>query len=172
MSGHGLREIAEGHLASYASSRAAMAEITTMLVYAGLGGIIVHQFTPTAISLGPSLANVQSRMVAIEGFPLGEALGSIWYTVFSVTVSPLTVIGMTAGLLVAMSVVAGFAGVIADPVQRMLGLHHRRLRRLVRATGHALENPGARGFDDPIRLLPRFIDLIDGAMLGLRKLFP
>ncbi len=40
---------------------------------------------------------------------------------------------MTGGLLAATSVASAFAGIIADPVQKRLRLHHRRLHRLIDA---------------------------------------
>jgi hypothetical protein len=41
--------------------------------------------------------------------------------------------GVTGGLLAATSVASAFAGIIADPIQKGLGLHHRRLHRLIDA---------------------------------------
>jgi hypothetical protein len=91
----------------------------------------LHQFTPGTISLGTALATAIAHHAAAASFPLGTALGGLWYGVFSVSVSPLLVVGTTVGLTAAASVAAAFAGVVADPVQRRLGLHRRRLLRLV-----------------------------------------
>jgi hypothetical protein len=40
---------------------------------------------------------------------------------------------VTGGLLAVSSIAAAFAGILADPVQRKLGLHQRRLHRLIDA---------------------------------------
>ncbi len=40
---------------------------------------------------------------------------------------------MTGSLLAATSIASAFAGIIADPVQKGLGLHHHRLHRLIDA---------------------------------------
>src|SRR5690349_15020348 len=47
--------------------------------------------------------------------------------------SPALIGSVTGGLLAASSVFDAFAGIVADLVQRSLGLHHRRLLRLIDA---------------------------------------
>ena len=48
-------------------------------------------------------------------------------------VSPVLIGGVPGGLLAATSIASAFAGIIADPVQKGLELHHRRLHRLIDA---------------------------------------
>jgi hypothetical protein len=64
---------------------------------------------------------------------LGASAGSLWYGLFPAAASPLLVGGITGGLLALTSVASAFAGIIADPVQKGLGLHQRRLHRLIDA---------------------------------------
>ena len=74
-----------------------------------------------------------TQNAAVASFPLGASAGSLWYGLFPAAASPLLVGSITGGLLALTSVASAFAGIIADPVQKSLGLHQRRLRRLIDA---------------------------------------
>lgn len=127
------RQRLEEALTTYAGTRAAAAEITTALMTVGAGTVAVKQATPGVMTLGPALATALAHQTAIASFPLGASLGSVWYGVFPAAVSPVLISGVTGGLLAASSIVAAFAGIVADPIQRRMGLHHRRLLRLIDA---------------------------------------
>jgi hypothetical protein len=117
----------------YAGVRAAVAEITTSLAVLGAGAAAFQKITPGMISLGPPVAAASVQSAAIAAFPLGTGAGSLWYWLFPAEVSTLLAVGTTAGLIAIGAVAAAFAGVLADPVQARLGLHQRRLHRLVDA---------------------------------------
>jgi hypothetical protein len=96
-------------------------------------------------------------------FPLGGALGSLWYTLFPVAPAAVLVMGLTGGLLTATTAASAFAGVIADPVQRRLGLHERRLRRLVDTLERQMQDPAAPAFMVHDHYVARVLDLFDVA---------
>jgi hypothetical protein len=123
----------EETLETYAGTRVAAAEIATSLMTIGAGAVTMHQVTPGVMSLGPALAAALAKNAAVASFPLGAGAGGLWYGLFPAAVSPVLVGGVTGGLLAATSIASAFAGIIADPVQKGLGLHHRRLRRLIDA---------------------------------------
>jgi hypothetical protein len=127
------RERLEETLETYAGTRVAAAEIATSLMTLGAGAVTVHQVTPGVMSLGPALAAALAQNAAVASFPLGAGAGGLWYGLFPAAVSPALVGGVTGGLLAATSVASAFAGIIADPIQKGLGLHHRRLNRLIDA---------------------------------------
>jgi hypothetical protein len=127
------RERLEETLETYAGTRVAAAEIATSLMTLGAGAVTVHQVTPGVMSLGPPLAAALAQNAAVASFPLGAGAGGLWYGLFPAAVSPVLVGSVTGGLLVATSVAAAFAGIIVDPIQKGLGLHHRRLHRLIDA---------------------------------------
>jgi hypothetical protein len=127
------RQRLEEAMQIYTGTRAAAAEITTALVTLGAGAVAVHQATPGVMTLGPALAAALTQQAAVASFPFGAGLGGLWYGVFPAAVSPALIGGVTGGLLAVSSVAAAFAGILADPVQRRLGLHQRRLRRLIDA---------------------------------------
>ena len=127
------RERLEASMETYAGTRAAAAEIATSLMTVGAGAVALQKVTPGVMSLGPALAAALAQNAAVASFPLGASAGGLWYGLFPAAVSPLLIGGVTGGLLAITSVAAAFVGIITDPVQKGLGLHHRRLNRLIDA---------------------------------------
>jgi hypothetical protein len=125
------RQRLEQSVATYTGTRAAAAEITTSLITLGAGAMAVKHATPGIMTLGPALAAIMAQQAAIASFPLGVTVGSLWYGIFPAAASPMLTAGVTCSLLAGSSVAAAFAGIIADPLQRLVGLHRRRLLRLI-----------------------------------------
>ncbi|MDA8249528.1 MAG: hypothetical protein M0Z28_10135 [Rhodospirillales bacterium] len=148
-------------MAVYAGSRAAAAELTTGLASLGAGALAFNKLTPGLVTLGPTLAALWAQQAAVASFPLGAALGGVWYGLFPATPSPGLVTGMTGGLLLAGSTLAAFAGVVADPLQRRLGLHRARLLRLIVSLERQANDPAAPGFAVRDHYVARLLDLFD-----------
>jgi hypothetical protein len=85
----------------------------------------------------------------------------LWYAAFPAAPSAVLMAGLTGGLMAGASVVAAFAGIVADPVQRRLGLHQRRLHRLLDALHRQLLDPQAPGFAVHDHYVARLLDLFD-----------
>ena len=160
----------EDKLAVYTGSRSAASELTTAAVSVAVGATAFKQLTPGVVSLGPAIATAAAQQAAIASFPLGAGLGSLWYGVFPASPSPLTTIGVTVGLALAFSVLSAFAGVVADPVQRLLGIHRRRLRRLVAAIERNLQGHGPERFEVRDHYVARILDIADILRMALSKL--
>jgi hypothetical protein len=150
-------------LSEYARTRAAATEITTALLSLSAGALALRKLTPGAMTLGPTLAAAIAQRAAVMSFPMGGALGSLWYTLFPVAPSAVLVAGLTGGLFAASTVASAFAGVIADPVQRRLGLHQLRLRRMLDALERQMQDPAAPGFVVHDHYVARLLDLFDVA---------
>jgi hypothetical protein len=148
-------------LTSYAGSRAAAAEIATSLVTLGTGALALNKVTPGVVTLGPSLAAVMAQQAAIASFPLGAGLGGVWYGMFPAAPSILLVGGMTGGLMLAAASLAAFSGMVTDPVQRHLGLHRRRLLRMLAALERQMHDPSAPEFVLRDQYVARLTDLLD-----------
>jgi hypothetical protein len=148
-------------MTSYAATRAAAAEITTSLLMLSSGALALKQLTPGAVTLGPALAAVIAQQSAIAAFPLGSGLGGLWYGVFPAAPPVLLVAGLTGGLMVAASFAAAFAGLASDPIQRRLGLHTRRLNRLLDALDAQMLDPAAPAYVVRDHYVARLIDLFD-----------
>lgn len=151
----------------YTAVRSAVSEITTSLIVLAAGLGLFGTATPGIVSLTPSVSGHVVQSAAIANFPLGSRLGEVWYGVFPVT-QPVWLMAATGVVLaMAASVVTTFAGILADPVQAALGIHRRRLIRLLDRIA-ALE--GRTSGLAPEHILARLADLTD-AGLGLVRLF-
>lgn len=148
-------------LAQYAGTRAAAAEVATSLATAGSGALVLKQLTPGAITLGPALAASVAQHAAITAFPLGAGLGGLWYGFFPAAPSALMVTGLTGGLMVGAACFAAFAGILTDPLQRRLGLHTRRLHRMLDALERQMLDPAAPGYVVHDHYAARLMDLLD-----------
>ncbi|WP_158924346.1 DUF6635 family protein [Acidisphaera sp. S103] len=162
-----LRRHLDAAMTEYARTRGASTEITTAIISLTAGALALRRLTPGALSFSPALASaVAKRATAMSlpmAFPLGGALGSLWYTLFPVAPAAVLVMGLTGGLLAATTAASAFAGVIADPVQRRLGLHERRLRRLVDALERQMLDPAAPAFTVHDHYVARVLDVFDVA---------
>ena len=151
----------EEAMTAYAGGRAAAAEITTSILTIGTGVATLKQLTPGAVTLGTALAGLWAQQAAIAGFPLGSLIGGWWYAAFPVAASPALLLGTTGGLMIAASTLAAFAGIVADPVQRRLGLHRRRLDKMIDALERQLADPDAPAFAVRAHYVARLSDLFD-----------
>jgi hypothetical protein len=158
-----LRRRLEAAMAEYTRTRGAATEIATALLSLSTGALALRKITPGAWSLGPTLAAAIARRAAVMSFPMGGALGSVWYGLFPVAPSAVLVAGLTGGLLAASTVASAFAGVVADPVQRRLGLHEWRLRRMMDTLERQMHDPAAPGFVVHDHYVARLLDLFDVA---------
>jgi hypothetical protein len=158
----------ERTLAEYAVARSASSEIATGLASLATGALSFGKLTPGVVSFGPTLASIVAQQAAISSFPLGAGLGTLWYGLFPAAPSQALLLGLSAGLLLVGSVLAAFAGIVADPVQRWLGLHQRRLRRMIDAMERQMLNPVASGYAVGDRYVARLLDAFDFATAAYR----
>jgi len=157
----GFRAWAERAAGRYGEARLAVAELAAALVSAGIGAAAFRQWTPGALSLGPVAAQALAQQAAIAGFPLGAAAGGLWYSVFPAKASTVAVAGLTGALVLLPAMLTAFAGVAADPVQARLGIHDRRLTRLLDALEGRLLGDAGPGFNPREPWVARILDLVD-----------
>lgn len=157
----GLRRRLEQRVSAYTLSRSAVTETTTSLTMLAAGAASLQRLTPGALVLGPNLAAAIAQHAAIAAFPLGAGLGSLWYGLFPATPSPLLLGAVTSGLIATAAAIAPFVGIVADPLQRYLGLHRRRLHRLVDALEREFNAPGAGQYMPRDHYVARLLSLLD-----------
>lgn len=157
-------------VAEYSGTRSAIAEFTTALLALAIGGLVFQAVTPGLLSMAPDVAQSVSRSTAVAEFPLGATLGAGWYAMFPVGPSPGLVASTVLALVLTGAIIAAFAGTLADPVQARLGIHRRRLLRLLARV--EAETAGRRESAPLPRehLLARSFDLWDVAMSLMRFL--
>ncbi len=148
-------------MASYAATRAAASDITTSLLTLGSGALALKQLTPGAVMLGPALAALIAQQSAISAFPLGTGFGAFWYAMFPVSPPAMLVAGLTGTLMIILSCIAAFAGVITDPIQYRLGLHARRLDRLLDALERQMLDPAAPAYRVHDHYVARLLNIFD-----------
>jgi hypothetical protein len=127
----------------------------------GAGAMAFSQVTPSMLSLGPALAYSVAQQVAIASFPLGAGLGGLWYGVFPAAAPSSLIFGMTGGAMAIGAMFVAFSGLVTDPVQRKLGLHRRRLERLVTCLERQLKGDGDSRFAVRDHYVARLIDIVD-----------
>ena len=157
-------------LESYASTRAAAADLVNNVLLASAGMAAFQQLTAGTLTLAPVVAAALAQQAAIASFPLGASLGGIWYGLFPATASAALVAGATGGLVLLTATTAALAGVVSDPLQRAVGLHQRRLHRLIDALGRQLKGDSDAAFHARDHYVARIFDLIDLARATYRAI--
>lgn len=154
-------------IAEYVAARHAVAELAACLLLLALGLLLLQSITPSAISLGPRLAQELAHREAVEGFWLGAAAGSLWYGWFPATASWGGLVAMTLTVMMGFALLATFTGLLTDPLQQRFGLHAHRLRRLVDTLERAALGEDARlSLPDPY--IARVTDLADVVLMAMR----
>jgi hypothetical protein len=124
-------------LAIYLNARGAAAELVSAGVTMAAGSVMLHQLTPGFLTLGPALAR-----------SLGAKIGGI------------AAFTASGAVLAASATAAAFAGVVTDPIQSALGIHHLRLINLLDSLEAAFLGGDAR-LAIPEQYAARLIDLVD-----------
>ncbi|MFO1423984.1 MAG: DUF6635 family protein [Candidatus Competibacteraceae bacterium] len=132
----------EDYLVTYTTSRAAAADLSGSLLSLAAGVAAFKQFTPGTMAIGGAAATAIANQLAIANFMLGPTLGSLYYGLFPATASTGLLVATTGGLMLAVSILSAGAGVIADPLQQALGLHRRKLMKLLDALEQELTGQG------------------------------
>lgn len=118
-------------LSQYRVTRTAAADITNSITCTVLGAFAFQKFTPGGIGLGVVLASMVAKTLAARDFILGETIGGWYYSVFPPEPSLATTASVLVVVMAALAAFAALSGVIFDPVQAAIGLHRRRLHKLL-----------------------------------------
>ena len=158
----------EEKLAVYTNTRAAAADMVAVLTMAGTGAGAINQFTPGAMTLVPALSVALAQHLAISNFWLGSFLGSGYYALFPAAASPALIAGTAGSVLAVGAVLTAFAGVLTDPLQRRMGLHKRRLDKLLIVLERELVGsiPERMALHD--HYVARVLDLVDMLIMASR----
>jgi hypothetical protein len=153
---------------NYLGSRSATAEIATGFFAAGIGALAVKQATPGLVTLSSTIAGAIAQQTAIAAFPLGASLGGLWYGLFPATAGPGLLAVTTGGVFLGGALLAALSGIVTDPLQRCLGLHRRRLLRLLRALEGILSGETGQNLTMHDHYVARLADILDMLALALR----
>ena len=159
----------EDYLLTYTSNRAAAADLSGSLLSLAAGVAAFKQFTPGAMAIGGATATAIANHLAIANFMFGSTLGSLYYGFFPATVSTGLLVATMGGLMLALGVLTAGAGVIADPLQQALGLHRRKLMKLLDALEQELIGRGS-GYRLHDAYAARIFDVWDLLQVATRTL--
>ncbi|MGA7982346.1 MAG: DUF6635 family protein [Chromatiaceae bacterium] len=148
-------------LASYAVTRAAASDLVCAALTTTSGALAFGKLTPGALSAGPALAALLAQQAAVSQFLLGPTLGAWYYGVIPATASAGLIAASTGGVATGLALFAAFAGLAADPLQARMGIHRRRLLRLIDALEQRFFGVARHGFRPRDQYLARVFDLID-----------
>lgn len=151
----------QASMTEYVGSRAAAADITSSLIAAATGFVAYHKFTPGVAALSGTVAGSIAQTMAVSNFWAGAWLGGIYYSMVGVQTPLWLYAGVFGGIMVPLAAMMAFAGVVADPVQRRLGIHERRLKRLVDAMEKNLSGDGEATIVIRDHYAARVLDMLD-----------
>ncbi len=163
-----LREDLEQVLRTYTGARNAVADLGNTVLMLSAGAVTFSKLTPGALSLGPAVAALVAQQVAISSFPLGVGFGSLWYGLFPSTPSLALMIGATTLLMMLAASIAALSGVLLDPIQSGLGMHQRRLRRLIDRLARQLTGAEHGAYHVREHYAARLVDLFELSAMMLR----
>jgi hypothetical protein len=155
-------------IAEYVDARHAVAEFATASLVMLFGLIALHALTPSAITLGPLLAQQFTLREAVEGFWLGPWAGSFWYALFPPDVGLGRVVAITAMAMGCFALLATFMGLLVDPLLQMAGLHRRRLEHLVGTLERIMLGEADATLGLPDLYVARLTDIADVIILAVR----
>lgn len=145
----------------YVQTRNVAADITAGTLAAILGLSLLNQFTPGSFSAGTAIAHLVATEQAASDFFLGETLGHFYYNFFPVSPSIGIVLASVLVVMVTIALVAAFSGMIHDPIQKLTGIHQRRLNALLDAIEQNANQSLSKGYRPKDTFFGRIYDLID-----------
>ncbi len=148
-------------LSQYSITRTASADITNTLLSTAAGALTFKQFTPGGLGLGIVLASVYARYTATSDFIFGDTLGGFYYAVFPPEPSVQVIVIATFCILGFLSIIASFSGLLTDPIQYCLGLHQRRLKKLIQHIKEDFKTQSRASFHPKDQYLARIMEVFD-----------
>jgi hypothetical protein len=154
-------------LSQYRITRTASADITNSISCTVLGAFAFQKFTPGGIGLGVVLASMLAKTLAAQDFILGQTLGSWYYSWFPPEPSLATMASVMVAVMATLAAFAAFSGVIFDPVQAAVGLHRRRLHKLLDHLQRDVTLSTQSSFRPKDQFVARILDMFDMIKTGL-----
>ncbi len=155
------RPALERNLMEYSRSRTAATDLAGTLISLSAGATMFGKMTPGAMTTGGAIATAIAQHTAISHFVLGSTLGSLYYSIFPATASMGLVVASTGTFMAFLAILTSFSGIIADPIQYKLGIHQKRLKKLIECLDKELRGSGDSGFKIRDQYIARVFDLLD-----------
>lgn len=140
------RSSLERKLREYTYSRTAAEDLSGSIVTLAIGYVSFQTFSPGAISSGIALATNLAQKLTTSSFWLDSSVGTWHYGTLLRTPSKPLFLVSTASVMAVLAIITTFSGIFTDPLQTKLGIHQKRLQKLIRSLEHDLK--GERGKDN------------------------
>ena len=151
----------EKKIRKYTSSRTVAEDLSGSILTLTVGYAAFQNLSPGAISSGAALASAISQKTAISNFWLGSTIGSWYYGMFPTTSSKHLFIMSTASIMAILAIVTTFSGILTDPLQSKLGLHQKRLQKLIYSLEDDLRGQQDKKYQIKDQYVARVFDIID-----------
>jgi hypothetical protein len=155
------RPALERNLMEYSRTRTAASELAGNIISLSAGASVFGKMTPGTLTVGGGLAAAIAQQTAISNFILGPTVGSLYYAVFPASASMALVIASTGAVMAALATLTSFSGIITDPIQYKLGLHQKRLNKLIDCLDRELRGLGDSRLKIRDQYVSRVFDLAD-----------
>ncbi len=155
------RQELDRKLAEYGATRTGASELASNAVMLITSKISLGQASFGALSAGSAVSAAIANSIAVSNFWLGSTLGAYYYAIIPATVSMRLIIAMTALVAVILALLSTFIGIITDPIQAKLGLHQKRLRKLIKSIEQDLEGETEGQFQLREKYAGRIFDIVD-----------
>ncbi len=148
-------------LAEYGATRTGSADLASNTMLLISSHLAMGQASFGALSAGTAASAAVAHSLAVSNFWLGSTIGSFYYALVPVAVSMQMVVGVTAAIAVVLAFVSTFIGILVDPLQVKLGLHQRRLRKLIASIHADLHGSEDSHFELREKYMGRLFDVVD-----------
>lgn len=116
-------------IADYLERRAAFTDLSASVFMLISGWLFAGKLTSSILFIGEKIAHSYAKKKAVSNFFLGEGVGSVFYGIFPAQASPQQIFTATLILAIFFVLLAYLANVMSDPLQKKLGLQHKKLHR-------------------------------------------
>lgn len=151
----------QAKLAEYGATRTGSADLVSNVTLLITSKAVLGQAAFGALSAGTAVSAAVAHSVAVSNFWLGSAIGAYYYALVPATISIRLLVAVTALVALAMALLSTFIGIVTDPLQARLGLHHKRLRKLIHAIRDDLQGQHDSTFALREKYLGRLCDIVD-----------
>lgn len=155
------KERIEQKLTEFGAVRTGSADLASNIVLMLSSHGALGQTTIGALSAGHAVSALIAKSIAASNFWLGATIGSYYYALVPVAVSLRLIIAVTSIVAVILSIISTFIGIITDPIQAKLGIHKRRLNKLITSIQDDLENTTSGEFKLREKYIGRLLDIVD-----------
>jgi hypothetical protein len=151
----------DAKLAEYGATRTASSDLASNATLLVTSKVTLGQASFGALSAGTAVSVTVANAAAASNFWLGSTAGTYYYAVFPVAASVRLFVALTAVMAVVLALVSTFIGILTDPLQAKLGMHQKRLRKLVSAVGNDLSGKEGPDFQLREKYAGRIFDVVD-----------